>query len=95
MSNGRNRLVTVLLVVVLVLVLSSAGIIAGETYYVQSNNVEVKAGRDSLQPTIYKPKLGEAFEILEQKDSWYKVRTPKGDGWVSEDNVPSEKPSTN
>jgi SH3-like domain-containing protein len=92
MSNSRNRLMAGILVVLLVLAVSSTGLVAGDTFFVQSKNVEVKAGRGDLQPTIYKPKLGEAFEILEQKDSWYKVRTPKGDGWVSEDSVSLKKP---
>ena len=95
MSKSRKRLLSGFLMVFLVLAWTLVGTTAGETYYVQANNVEVKAGRGSFQPTIYKAKLGEAFEILEEKDSWYKVRTPKGDGWVSGDDVASKKPDNN
>ena len=90
MSKGRKRLVCCIFVVLFISVWISAGM-ATDTYYVQSAEVDVKAGRGDTQPVIYKAKLGEAFEILEQKGSWYKVRTPKGDGWVPGDEVSTQK----
>ena len=93
MLKSRKRLVSCILAVLLISVWITAGM-AADTYYVQSKEVDVKAGRGDFQPVIYKAKLGEAFEILEQKDSWYKVRTPKGDGWVSEQDVSTKNPGS-
>ena len=76
------------------LIFLAVAVAAGETFYIQRNKVEVKAGRGAFYPTVYVAKLGEAFEILETVDGWYKIHTPKGDGWVYEGSVAAKKPGS-
>ena len=76
------------------LIFLAVAVVAGETFYIQRNKVEVKAGRGAFYPTVYVAKLGEAFEILETVEGWYKIHTPKGDGWVFEGSVAAKKPGS-
>ena len=71
----------------------AAGSAWGETFYIQRNKVDVKKGRGAFFPTVYTAKMGEAFEVLTQKDGWYQVRTPKGNGWVFDQALAAKKPS--
>jgi uncharacterized membrane protein len=91
MSKNRWYIRSALLGLVL-LVLFAVAAVAGDTFYIQRNKVEVKAGRGAFYPTVYVAKLGEAFEILETVEGWYKIHTPKGDGWVFEGSVAAKKP---
>ncbi len=81
-----------LLPVVLVLMLAIPMTAWAETLYVDRSSVEIKEGRGSFYPTIYKATSGEALEVLEKQGGWYKVNTPQGAGWVFGKALSTQKP---
>ncbi|MFH1138736.1 MAG: SUMF1/EgtB/PvdO family nonheme iron enzyme [Pseudomonadota bacterium] len=58
------------------------GAVFAESLLIQRPEVEIKGGQGAFFPTIYKAVKGETLEILGEEKGWYKVKTPKGDGWV-------------
>ena len=88
----RNRFIKLNIVVLSILCLSSTAL--AETVYVQAKSATIRSGTTSLSQVMATVPYGQALELIENGESWYKVRSQNGAvGWIYHTKVSSSKPS--
>lgn len=74
------------------LCLSNTGF--AETVYVQAKSATLRSGTTSLSQEVASVPFGQALELIEKRDNWYKVREQNGAvGWIYHNKIGSTKPS--
>ena len=81
--------------IVLILCISVQVLLAGETIYVKEDKAAVREGPDEVTyKKVESVRYGDALEVLETKDDWYKVKVVKSgkEGWIYKGKISVTKP---
>jgi hypothetical protein len=72
-----------------------SNIAIAETVYVLAKSATLRTGTTSLSHAVATVPFGQALELIEKDDNWYKVQVQNGAvGWIYHNKVGATKPSS-